>query len=292
MMDRVSKLSDKAMLVKLTTRRVGLTKKDQHLTAQLQSQENDASITVLTKLFKDKTGPIHKIMSQVNGVYAYHKTNTLPYIDSGPRILPNTLYFEYTQEVKQRIAVVEALLDNYMPVYDQLVAEDIAYRNFGKAVGRADASEYPTADKFRSSISMDFRFQPMPDSRHFLFDLNDDDLQAVARAEEEAVAQANADTVNRMLKPLGALVERLKEYQGEKGERFHNAVIENVLEGCSMARKLALNMNDGLAHEITALETMAKGYLDHVEIIKASPLARDEARRRLAEAADKMAAFF
>jgi hypothetical protein len=292
MLQRVSKLSDKALLVKLTTRRVGLTKKDRALTAQLQAQENDASITVLTKLFKDKSGPIYKIFTNVNGVYTYHKQHTLPYIDAGPRILPNKLYFDYTQEMKQRIAVVDALLDNYMPVYDQLVAEDIAYRNFGKTVGRADASEYPTADKFRSSISMDFRFQPMPDTRHFLFDLNDDDLQAVAQAEEEAIAAANADTVNRMLKPLGALVERLKEYQGSKGERWHNAIIENVLDGCNMARKLAIDPAPELLTELNNLETMAKGYLDHVEIIKASPLARDEARKRLAEAADKMAAFY
>jgi hypothetical protein len=292
MLTRVSKLADKAVLVKLTIRRAALTKRDNALTAKVQAAEGDAGITVLTKLFQDKHSPINRIMAAVNEVYTYHKTHTLPYVDAGPRILPNANYFAYTQEVQHRTVKVEHLLTHYMPHYDQLVLQDVAYRNSGRAAGRAHVDEYPSADAFRRSMSLEYKFQPMPDARHFLFDLSDSDLQACEQAENDALAAANADTINRMLKPLGALVERLGEYQGQKGERFHNSVISNVLDGIKEARSLMLFPTPELTAHMDELETLAKRYLDNVEMVKGSAMVRNDARAKLAEAADKMSAYF
>lgn len=292
MLTRVSKLADRAMLVKLTIRRAALTKRDNALTAKVQAAEQDVGITVLTKLFQDKSSPINKIMRMVNEVYAHHKAHTLPYVDAGPRILSNANYFAYTQEVQHLITKVEQQLAFYMPNYDQLVRDDVMYRNAGRAAGRAHVDEYPTADAFRRSMSLEYKFQPMPDSRHFLFDLNDDDIKAFEQAETEALSVANADTINRMLKPLGALVERLGEYQGQKGERFHDTVISNVLDGIKQARALMLFPNAELTEQIDELESMTKKYLDGVEMIKGSAMVRTEARRKLAEAADRMSAYF
>jgi hypothetical protein len=292
-MTTYTKLSDKAMLVKLTTRRASLTKRDAYLTATLQAQENDKSLTVLTKLFKETASPIREIMAAYNEVYQYHKTNTLPYVDGGPRLLPSERYMDYTQEMKHRIAKADKLLDTHIPDYNQLVMDDVNYRNSSTITGRARASvnDYPTAEEFERSMSIDLRFQPMPNESHFLFDLSEDDLASFRRSEEDAAALANADTIQRMLKPTKALVDRLAEYRGEKGERFHNSLVENVIEGCKLARQLALSPSPELLTEITALEEVAKGYLDTVEIIKGSPLAREQARSKLAEVASKMSMF-
>jgi hypothetical protein len=286
-----TKLSDKVVLVKLTIRRAALTKRDPVLTANLQAQEKDNSLTVLTKLFKDKDSAINQIMSKYGEVYQYHKKHTLPYMDAGPRILPNDMYMEYTQEMKHRIAQVDNLLDTYMPMYDQLVLDDVMYRNSGHAAGRANASEYPNAEDFRLSMSAELRFQPMPDASHFLFDLSEDDVASFKRAEEEAAQAANADTVQRMLKPIQALVTKLGEYQGLKGERFHNSLVENVIDGCSLARKLAINPTPELLADIAELEDAVQGYLKDVEMIKGSANKRVEAKKKLQDVASKMAMF-
>jgi hypothetical protein len=286
-----TKLSDKVVLVKLTIRRAALTKRDAVLTANLQAQEKDNSLTVLTKLFKDKDSAINQIMAKYGEVYQYHKKHTLPYMDAGPRILPNDMYMEYTQEMKHRIAQVDNLLDTYMPMYDQLVLDDVMYRNSGHAAGRANVSEYPSADDFRMSMSAELRFQPMPDASHFLFDLSEDDVASFKRAEEEAAQAANADTVQRMLKPIQALVTKLGEYQGLKGERFHNSLVENVIDGCTLARKLAISPTPELLADITELEEAAQGYLKDVEMIKGSANKRVEAKKKLQDVASKMAMF-
>jgi hypothetical protein len=286
-----TKLSDKVVLVKLTIRRAALTKRDAVLTANLQAQEKDNSLTVLTKLFKDKDSAINQIMAKYGEVYQYHKKHTLPYMDAGPRILPNDMYMEYTQEMKHRIAQVDNLLDTYMPMYDQLVLDDVMYRNSGHAAGRANVSEYPNAEDFRLSMSAELRFQPMPDASHFLFDLSDEDVASFKRAEEEAAQAANADTIQRMLKPIQALVTKLGEYQGLKGERFHNSLVENVIDGCTLARKLAINPTPELLADITELEDAVQGYLKDVEMIKGSANKRVEAKKKLQDVASKMAMF-
>jgi hypothetical protein len=287
-----AKLSDKVVLVKLTQRRAPLTKRDKALTNQLQTQYNDNSLTAIYKLFRDANSPINKLMKKHNEVYAYHKLNTIPHIDAGPRMLPSTMYFEYAQEMKQRIAVVEKMADQCYQDYDQIVHDDVMFRNSGFASGRANASEYPTAEQFRNAVGSDLRFTPMPDKRHFLFDLSEEDLAEFDRAEAELASMAREDTINRMLKPLSDLTRRLGEYQGNKGERFHNSLMENVLEGCATARKLSIDPSPELLNEINNLETLASTYLSNAEIIKGSANARAEARRRLDESTEKLSAYF
>lgn len=291
MLTRVSQLSDKCMLVKLTIKRAALTKRDNVLTAKVQAQEGDTSLTVLTKLFRDKSSPINQIMQAVNEVYEYHRKHTLPYVDAGPRLLPGTRYMDYTQEMRGLIAKAENLKSQWMPSYDQLVLNDIRYRNAGSAAGRAVVDDYPSAEQFDRSTSIEYRFSPMPDTRHFVFDLSDEDLANFQKAEQEAAAVAAADTVARMMKPLHSLVERLKEYQGQKGERFHNSLIQNVIEGCDLAENLALNPTQELLNEINSIRDAAKACLADVEIIKGSAHARDAARAKLEAVAARMSAF-
>ena len=133
--------------------------------------------------------------------------------------------------------------------------------------------------------------RPMPDASHFLFDLSDEDVASFKRAEEEAAQAANADTVQRMLKPIQALVTKLGEYQGLKGERFHNSLVENVIDGCTLARKLAISPTPELLADIAELEDAVQGYLKDVEMIKGSAHKRDEAKKKLQDVASKMAMF-
>lgn len=278
---QTTKLSDKVVLVKLTMRRAALTKRDNFLTDKVQRQEGDASLTVLTKLFRNRDSAINQILSKYNEIYAYHKKTTLPYVDAGPRLLPNELYFDYTQEMRKRIADVDSLLDTYMPMYDDLVSDDVMYRNAGHMAGRANASEYPTAEQFRQATSVEMRFQPMPDARHFLFDLSEEDEATFKRAEDEALAAANADMVGRMLKPLGALVTKLSEYQGQKGERFHNSLIDNVIDGCDTALRLAINPSQELRDTVAFIKDQAQKMLTTVEVVKGSAIARANAKHEL-----------
>jgi len=287
-----TKLADKAIIVKLTIRRPRRTITETALTAKVQASERDTNLKVTSEIFKDKTSPIRSIFAAVEETYRTHKTITLPYVDAGPRILPNTNYFKYTSEVGGGIARADSLVAMHMPNYDQYVQEDMALRRAGRASSTVDISQYPTAEQFRQAMSLEYQFRPLPEASHFLYDLSPADLDAFRAAQDEALALANTDVVNRMIKPLTHLITRLDEYKGQKGERWHDTLISNVLDGIAEARNVQMFPNAELDAQIDNLEAMAKRYLLGSEILKGSAEARSSARDRLKEAADRMAAYF
>lgn len=285
---RVPKLSDKAVEAKLVIRRTTLVKRDNAMTAQLQQQ--DASAVAFTKLFRKKDGPIAKIMQAVQEVYNYHCDNTERCGDK--RLVRGGNIFEYTQGLRHLIAVVDTMKATHMPAYDQHVLDDIAYRNFGKPNGTASLADYPTAQQFSDRIAFDLRIIPLPNEDHPLFDMDEEDKAAVRSQFAEMLADTNNATIERMLKPLEYLTNRLGTYKGEKGERFHTSVLENVLDGCRLARKLAIDASPALLAEITEIERMVQGYTFNVDSIKQDDATRAAAKANLEAATKKLSDYF
>jgi hypothetical protein len=287
---KVTNLNEKAMLVKLTMRRANLTRRDQTAEAIIQSQMDDAGLTVLCKLFRDKANPINQIMTATHDVYAYHKTHTLPYVDKGPRILPNAMYTEYTSSMRNKFAQVDALLNKFMPDYDHYVQLDIMNRSRG-GTGRAKAEDYPTADEFRSRMGFDLRFMPLPDKKHFLFDISDHDVANFTQAMRDVEVAAKTDVVTRMLEPLQHLVDKLNKPIGTEGAIFRDSALENVVEGLEVARKLLLDDNPELSQVIGQLDKAVSKYVEHKDWLRESPVVRQEAAKQLDDIARQMGAF-
>ena len=152
--------------------------------------------------------------------------------------------------------------------------------------------DYPSAQDFAARMRFDLRFQPMPDSKHFLFDLSDEDEQAFNTAMDDALALARNDTLTRMLEPLKHLVDKLNVPIKGEGSVFRDSALENILEGCRMARKLAIDAPPELLDEIKSLESLVAGYTFGASALRESPATREQAAKRLSEVADKMGAFF
>ena len=285
---KVAKLSDKAVEAKLVIRRTTLVKRDTAMTNQLR--QSDESAVAFTKLFRKKDGPIAKIMTAVQEVYNYHCDNTERCGDK--RLVRGDNIFEYTDGLRHLIAVVDSMKATHMPAYDQHVLDDIAYRNFGKANGTASLADYPTAQQFTDRIAFDLRIIPLPNEEHPLFDMAEEDKEAVRAQFSEMLADTNNATIERMLKPLEYLTQRLGTYTGAKGERFHSSVLENVLDGCKLARKLAINASPALVNEIAEIERMVQGYTFNVDSIKADDATRAAAKANLEAATKKLADYF
>jgi hypothetical protein len=286
---KVTNLSEKAMLVKLTMRRANLTRRDSVAELVIQQQMDDSSLTVLSKLFRDKNNPINQIMTAMSEVYTYHKNHTLPYIDKGPRILPNNLYMEYTQDMRGRISSVDNLLAKFIPNYDQYVQLDIAYRSKGS--GRARVEDYPTADEFQARMGFDLRFMPLPDQKHFLFDLSDSDVDNFMQAMRDAEVAARTDAIGRMLEPLKHLVDKLNRPIGTEGAIFRDSAVENVAEGLEIARKLMMDTSPELEGVIKELDAAVSKYANNKEWLRESPIVREQAAKKLDDIAKQMGAF-
>ena len=287
---KVTSLSEKAMLVKLTTKRVNLTRRDDVAEAMIQQQLDDSSLTVLLKLFRDKHNPINRIMKTVSEVYTYHRKNTLPYMDKGPRILPNAMYLEYTTEMRNKINQVDAMLNKYMYDYDQYVQLDIQTRSRNNNA-RCKVDDYPTAEEFRSKLGHDLRFMPLPDRKHFLFDLSDADVANFTQAMQDVEATARHDAINRMLEPLSHLIDKLNKPIGTDGAIFRDSAIENVVEGVEIARKLLMDATPEVSGTMEKLDEAISKFVNKKEWLRESPVVRLDAAKQLDDIARQMSAF-
>jgi hypothetical protein len=198
----------------------------------------------------------------------------------------------FTKLFRKKDGPINKIMATHLPAYDQHVLDDIAYRNFGKAAGTASAADYPSAQQFNDRIAFDLRIIPLPNEDHPLFDMAEEDKEAVRAQFSEMLADTNNATIERMLKPLEYLTQRLGTYTGAKGERFHNSVLENVLDGCKLARKLAINATPALVAEIAEIERMVQGYTFNVDSIKADDATRAAAKANLEAATKKLSDYF
>ena len=285
---QTTQLNAKAMLVKLTTRRANLSHRDKDAEAFVQQALDDAGLAVVRKLFRDPNNPINTIVSLASSVCTHHRNRTLPYIDRGPRLLPNAQYMDYTKEMRQRIAEVDNALANYMPYYDQYVQKDIDYRSKGQSSKRASVTDYPTADEFKSRIGFDLRFMPLPDRRHFLFDMSEEDEVGMQKDAEQAAALARNHVVQVMLTPVKHLVAKLGKQIGEEGSVFRDSAVENIVESVEQAKKLVIDDQDGTLELVKELEASITPYVDKINWLRESPINRDAARAKLEEVMSKM----
>lgn len=280
------------MLVKLTMRRANLTRRDTLAEAYVQLQLEDQSLVVNSKLFRDKMNPINKIMSAAAEVYTYHKAHTLPYIDKGPRILPNEEYFNYTSEMRQRIAEVDSLLAVHVPKFDRYVDLDIQYRSAGSITKRASATDYPTAEEFQSRMGFDIRFSPMPEARHFLFDLSDSDLATFNDTMEQVAVGARAEVIKKMMEPLQHLVDKLNRPIGTEGAVFRNSAVENVIEGLEMAKRLNVGGDESITEMADTIKAEITRYSFNTDVLRESPIVREQAAKKLDYIAKQMGAMY
>jgi len=229
-------------------------------------------------------------MQAVNEVYKYHCENTIRAEDK--RLVKGGDIFEYTQGLRERIAHVDALMATYMPIYDQLVQNDIAYRNFGKATPTAKVEDYPSAEDFKKRFAFEHRVMPLPNEDHPLFDMDEEDKQAVRAQFDEMLVDAHNDIIERMLEPMQHMAKRFAEYTGAKGQRFHTANLQNIADAARQARKLAIDPSPELLEHIQEIETMATSWVFGVEVLKGDDLARKMAAERLEASTRKLSAYF
>lgn len=301
----VKALNTKAMSVQLITRRPTTRHNDDEAAKVARSALGDEGISASTQLFKDNTSPIKMLLSEVGAAYQYHKKSTLPYIDRGPRLLPVTQYESYRDEMRVLIGDVQRKVNKYRvqpELYEQAVTNDITYRNAVAvskgSVGRALVSDYPTAQEFTDAIDLDFTFSPLPDNSHWLFDVDEEDKVKLHVQALDTYNTALADLKTRIETPLKKLVETLSTSAGidkVTGKRigiFRDTTVTNLTDAVVQARQLCMGDEEVLAVcdlVDAALPSVVRGNID---VLRESPVVREQQAKKLADVQNKMAAFF
>jgi len=183
---------------------------------------------------------LETIQSMVNRARTYVYDNTLPWSDSGLRLLPTTNFMAFAEKMSQFEEEFERLVAEFLNIYPTLItAQAMALGDMFKR------DEYPTANEIARKFSFRLNYMPVPTAGDFRVDVgNEAQAELKAKLEElaaERVDAAMADIRRRLGEHLKRMSDRLTtDYVGgeAKHRRFHDTVVVLAIEMCDMTRAL------------------------------------------------------
>lgn len=240
-------LTDKAMLVDLNVSCWGAYKKDKKVSEEVAIAHNsDASMGHFSKQLvpRESFKKIYKVWGEV---YRDHHTYSLPWLDSGWRVLSSDGYFKFMEKMRKHQTEWEKAVDEFVEAYPDRVEEAKSRLN-----GLWDQADYPDQRDLKKRFGLSVRVAPLPDAGDFRVALGDEEVakvkQEIQKTQQEAVALAMKEVARRIEAVVGNMVKRLNAYNDGSGT-FRDSLVGNVSELVSLIP--ALNISED--PEITAL---------------------------------------
>jgi len=232
--NKVPSISSSAMLVELNISVWTGRKFDKQVSAEIDTQKQTTTRAgnYSKRLFADE--PIFDAIQKFAGnARTYHYHATMPWSDSGLRLLTTAMYFDYNKKISEMEMDFDNLVSNFINQYQVLVAK--AQTKLGALF---DPSDYPdvmdVASKFRFSV----KYAPVPDVGDWRVDVGND---AKKQLMESYVNYYSSNLEQAMREPWERMHEALKnmsiKLSGEKKQIFRDTLVGNVVELCDLMDK-------------------------------------------------------
>jgi len=240
------------------------------------------------------TDKLEKVQSISGKIRNWHLRQTLPWSDTGTRLLPMGNFFDYKQELNKMEQEFDAAVQDFITAYPTLISA--AAFQIGALFNRDD---YPTEDKIRHKFNIRTVFHPVPLADDFRVEAESalktelqDQYEKMYREREESTAK---ELWGRLHEYLTTLVDRLEKKQqatiasanGEKTKagQFHESHLENGSELCSLLGRLNIMNDPQLEAARKYLESALSGVT--VKDIRTSEGTRNEVKARVKDILDR-----
>ena len=180
------------------------------------------------------------IQQAVGRARTYVYDHTLPWSDSGLRLLPTKNFMAFTERMNEFNEEIEALVKSFVAIYPTLItAQAMALGDMFKR------DDYPTANEIMTKFAFRVNYMPVPVAGDFRVDVGNEAQaelkQKLDELAEERINNAMRDIRDRLSTHLKRMSDRLTtDYvQGEaKQRRFHDSLVEGALELCDLTKAL------------------------------------------------------
>lgn len=231
-----------AMLVEFNASVWTARKLDKSTTEEVVSNKNAAAKDAarVNKHLLAGRSELDVVQQLVNRVRTFVYDNTLPWSDSGLRLLPTANFMKFTEKMNDFETEFEATVNAFVAIYPTLItAQAMA---LGQMFKRDD---YPTANEIMTKFSFRVNYMPVPTAGDFRVDVGNAAQQELRekleRVAQERIDAAMADVRARLGDHLKRMSDRLTtdEVGGEaKARRFHGSLVDGALELCDLIKSL------------------------------------------------------
>ena len=173
----VPSIASGAMMVELSISVWTANKNDREAKKRLDAITGaDESIhRVSKKLMGD-----HPLLDKIKKFAASTRTNlhyryTLPWSDTGMRLLTTAAYFDYNKVMTEAQNEYEGMVAEFLSGYEWDVTEVISRSN-----GTLRRSEFPTVEQLRSKFGFRINYLPVPDAGDFRLDVSNEAQRVLA----------------------------------------------------------------------------------------------------------------
>jgi hypothetical protein len=260
MTQHIAGIARSAMLVNLNISIYSGRKQDKRTQDEVTTSKGSNSkkaASVYKNLFAEckELDDITKFQARVR---AEHYRLTMPWDDTGTRLLPTKALLDYKTAMNRYGAEFDRLVEAFLDKYDVLVAA--AAFQLGTLF---DRGEYLLRDQVAKRFSMDTAMMPMPVSGDFRLDIESEVQRDLVKQFDERMerqlAAANQDAWTRLHEVLTRMSTRLATDEEGKRQIFRDTTVTNAEELCELLTKLNVTNDPALEKARYQLETALQG---------------------------------
>ena len=201
------------------------------------------------------------INQQIGKVRTFVYDNTLPWSDSGLRLLPTVNFMTFSAKMGEYEEEFNTMVDDFVQTYPTLItAQAMALGDMFKR------DEYPSAQAIAEKFRFRVGYMPVPTAGDFRVDVGNEAQaelkQQLEKLQAERVETAMADVRARLGEHLRRMSDRLAVdvINGEvKTRRFHDSLVSGALELCDIVKSLNVVGDSNLEDTRRSLANLLSG---------------------------------
>jgi len=274
-------ISSSALLVELNISVWPASKLDREITDKVNTDASAVKGASQTKKNLFAGTSLRKDISDFAArVRLYHNKHTLPWADKGERMLPTALFMDYKQTINGFEQTFNMMCQNFFIEYPRLVIE--APTNLGSMY---KAEDYPELTDVKLKFGFRRAVKPVPEAGDFRLDIPAHDLDEMReeflKQQNNKLAEAMREPWDRLHEMLVGISEKLTDVEGDSKKRYHDTLISNPIELCSLLTKLNVTNDPKLEEARRQLEMTMLGA--DIEDLKGHAPARIELKSKVDE---------
>lgn len=252
-------LSSSAMLVELAISTWTARKKDKAASDDVTRLNNaQRGVASVSKHLLGDCAELDAVQKFAGNTRNTHYVMTMPWSDSGLRLLPTAQYFKYHTEMSGLRAEFDRLVGLFLNAYSWEITQ--AQAKLGHLF---NADEYPTTDEVATKFKFRFTYIPLPDAGDFRVDIGREAQDALreqyAAAYTAQLETAMGDLWSRTHGVLARMSERLDYADHEKKKVFRDSLVENVTEMVDLLRACNITNDAEMSRMADRLEQALRG---------------------------------
>ena len=202
---------------------------------------------------------------------------TLPWSDSGQRLVPMMQFFELKKWINDQEATFNQLVSEFLRDYPTLISAQAFQLG-----ALFDRNEFPDVEEIATKFRFKVGFLPLPSTGDFRIDAPNEVVADMQKEYEtmyaERIEQVNQELWTRLHDTLRHMSDRLGYDTTGKAKIFRDSMVENAVELCDMLKRLNVTNDPKLEKARSSLESALLG-------VNASEIrlegARDEVKHKV-----------